>query len=605
MNGNPATHMAKAPFTYEYTVLPGDAGPVEITISGFDLAGNLGTLSAPAALEITPLGASVPLRAWPVVLSLLAAGVLVLTLRRRHAALPLALALLASPAMAASPVVSNVAFVQQPNATGTEVVITYDLIAPNGPCNITVSLSRDGGVDGFSFPVSSVTGDLTGVVTGTGKEILWDIAADYPNENIPNALLRVTADDGLAEYTLTYAAGAGGSLSGASPQVVVSGQSGSPVTAQANAGFHFVDWSDGSTANPRTDTNVTADLSVTANFAANLVEMLPVAADTFTMGSTGAGDDIVYTYPAENPAHDVTLSAYEIGRFEITNQQYCDVLNWAIHPSRNYLRDSANDVWTGTGNIYAGGDLQKLIEISHPFCNIEYKPNDGGFVPKWRFDNTLTELNVPTHTHAAHSITWFGAACFANWLSEMEGLTPVYDTTTAGWPANFDNNGYHLPTEAQWERAAAWDASNSKHWIYGFTADTLSGRARANYQYGTLLWVNPLGVSGTGFTSPVGWFNGENISPRGNVQTENSVSPVGAYDMTGNVFEWCHDWYSNTYYGDSPAENPTGPSNGSMRVWRGANWGQPMARCRTACRDTSSPDAVETGVGFRLARTLH
>jgi hypothetical protein len=70
-------------------------------------------------------------------------------------------------------------------------------------------------------------------------------------------------------YTLSYTAGANGSIVGSSTQVVSSGGSGTAVTAVANSGYHFVNWSDGSTANPRTDTNVTANVSVTANFAVN------------------------------------------------------------------------------------------------------------------------------------------------------------------------------------------------------------------------------------------------------------------------------------------------------------------------------------------------
>jgi hypothetical protein len=68
-------------------------------------------------------------------------------------------------------------------------------------------------------------------------------------------------------FTLTYAAGSNGTITGTSPQTVNSGSSGTAVTAVANAGYHFVNWSDGSTSNPRTDSNVTANISVTANFA--------------------------------------------------------------------------------------------------------------------------------------------------------------------------------------------------------------------------------------------------------------------------------------------------------------------------------------------------
>ncbi len=82
-------------------------------------------------------------------------------------------------------------------------------------------------------------------------------------------------------YTLTYTAGANGTITGTSPQTVVSGGSGTAVTAVANSGYHFVNWSDGVTTASRTDTNVTADKSVTANFAVNTYTL------TYTAGANG------------------------------------------------------------------------------------------------------------------------------------------------------------------------------------------------------------------------------------------------------------------------------------------------------------------------------
>jgi len=81
----------------------------------------------------------------------------------------------------------------------------------------------------------------------------------------------VTADFAIDTYDLTYTAGANGSITGDSPQTVISGADGTAVTAVADAGYHFVDWSDASTANPRTDTAVSGDISVTANFAINTI----------------------------------------------------------------------------------------------------------------------------------------------------------------------------------------------------------------------------------------------------------------------------------------------------------------------------------------------
>ncbi|MEO8376145.1 MAG: Ig-like domain-containing protein [Candidatus Sumerlaeota bacterium] len=97
------------------------------------------------------------------------------------------------------PVVSNVTVVQSPDGSGnTKATITYDLITPFNPCAISLALSKDGGST-FPFPISTVSGDLTSVSTGTGHTITWSIATDYPDEEIADAIVRVTAEDGCPD----------------------------------------------------------------------------------------------------------------------------------------------------------------------------------------------------------------------------------------------------------------------------------------------------------------------------------------------------------------------------------------------------------------------
>jgi hypothetical protein len=97
------------------------------------------------------------------------------------------------------------------------------------------------------------------------------------------ANISVSASFAINTYTLTYTAGANGTITGTSPQTVNHGANGTPVTATPNSGYHFVQWSDASTANPRTDTNVTANVSVTASFAI----------DTFTVSATSGGNGTI------------------------------------------------------------------------------------------------------------------------------------------------------------------------------------------------------------------------------------------------------------------------------------------------------------------------
>jgi len=108
-----------------------------------------------------------------------------------------AVALLSADAWAQGPVVSNVTFSQSPNGTaGTKMDIFYDLASPNGNCTVSAKASKDNGAT-FPFNVRTATGDIgPNVAPGTGKHIVWDIAADYPGETVPQGKIRIIADDG-------------------------------------------------------------------------------------------------------------------------------------------------------------------------------------------------------------------------------------------------------------------------------------------------------------------------------------------------------------------------------------------------------------------------
>jgi len=148
-----------------------------------------------------------------------------------------------------------------------------------------------------------------------------------------------------------------------------------------------------------------------------------------------------------------------------------------------------------------------------------------------------------------------------------------------------------LPTEAQWEYACRAGTTTAFH-----TGDALKpGQANADFPSNPGLWDRIMAWVGMSSaqkiiqTTPAGSF-----PPNG----------FGLYDMHGNIWEWCSDWYGEDYYANSPKTDPRGPDSGSYRVLRGGGWYDGPQICRSADRGRSSPDLRDHSIGFRVAVDL-
>ena len=130
---------------------------------------------------------------------------------------------------------------------------------------------------------------------------------------------------------------------------------------------------------------------------------------------------------------------------------------------------------------------------------------------------------------------------------------------------------FRLPTEAEWEYAAR------------------GGNKSKGYKY-----------SGSNTIGDVAWYTNNSGSKIHDVKTK-QANELGIYDMSGNVWEWCQDWYDSSYYSSSPSSNPAGPSSGSSRVGRGGSWYVSAEYCRVSNRDRGSPDGSGGALGLRLS----
>jgi formylglycine-generating enzyme required for sulfatase activity len=214
------------------------------------------------------------------------------------------------------------------------------------------------------------------------------------------------------------------------------------------------------------------------------IEMVYVKGGTFQMGSNDGESD-------EKPKHSVTLSDFYIGKYEVTQKQWREIMG--NNPSN--------------------------------FKNCD---------------------NCPVE-----NVSWNDVQEFIKKLNQKTG------------------KNYRLPTEAEWEYAAR------------------GGAQSRGYKY-----------AGSNNIGEVAWY-GDNSSGKTHSVGGKKPNELGIYDMSGNVWEWCNDWYGN--YSAGSQRNPQGSSSGASRVLRGGSWNLSAGDCRVSNRGIDNPDGRILGDGFRLA----
>jgi formylglycine-generating enzyme required for sulfatase activity len=203
----------------------------------------------------------------------------------------------------------------------------------------------------------------------------------------------------------------------------------------------------------------------------------------------------------------------------------------------------------------------------------------------------VRDRSLDQDNHPVVNVTWHEAAEFCNWLSAQDGLPAAYavqgDVLTPILPAT---TGYRLPTEAEWEWAARYEAGRATR-RYPWGASLPIGPKAGNFADRSSLAVLETALNdyddGVPTTAPVGSF---------------PPSALGLYDMGGNVTEWVQDFYTvSPDLGGAPTTDPTGPATGTRHVVRGSSWrSASIAELRLAWRDYAEGKAQN--IGFRIAR---
>lgn len=266
-----------------------------------------------------------------------------------------------------------------------------------------------------------------------------------------------------------------------------------------------------------------------------------------------------YGFPAdgEAPVHPVRLDPFWIDETCVTNRQFQDFVN-----ATGYKTESERFGWSFVfqGHLTPAqqASAQRMRVLgSEWWCRLDgatwRKPEGPGSHIKNRWHHPVVQ------------VSWHDAQAYCAWA------------------------GKRLPTEAEWEYAARGGTTGTPFW-WGSELEP-DGKHRMN------VWQGDFPLSNTEADGHYG------PAPAKSYR----ANPYGLYNMTGNVWEWVHDWFSPAYYADCPRQNPFGPPAGDRRCMRGGSYLCHVSYCnryRVDARSSNTPDSATTNLGFRCVRDI-
>ncbi|HUY36781.1 MAG TPA: formylglycine-generating enzyme family protein, partial [Pirellulales bacterium] len=282
------------------------------------------------------------------------------------------------------------------------------------------------------------------------------------------------------------------------------------------------------------------------------MKLVLVPAGEFTMGSDESMGELEQAFGKlpdkfsnadEHPEHPVRITKpFYMDVYEVTKAHFAKFVE-----AEDYKTDAEKDGKGGWGYSEKEKTFEQKPEYTWRSCGFDQAGD-----------------------HPVVNVSWSDATAFCKWLSKQEGKE------------------FRLPTEAEWEYACR--AGTTTRFYNGDDPEGLAkignvadGTAKEKFN-----WMFVVkGKDGYAFTAPAGRFR---------------VNKFGLYDMTGNAWEWCSDWYDADYYGKSPPDDPQGPAAGSFRVVRGGGWSSDPVGCRSALRYFVGPALRNYYIGFRVVR---
>jgi formylglycine-generating enzyme required for sulfatase activity len=304
----------------------------------------------------------------------------------------------------------------------------------------------------------------------------------------------------------------------------------------------------GRTSNDGERRNVTNSIGMT------LVE---IPAGEFLMGNGESAEKLARGFPAiEQRRIDELVDESPVHRVRITKPFLMSAHEVTINQFRRFIEESGQR--SEAERDGTGGWGYNRTKNEFEGRKREYSWRDPGF--------------KQAEDHPVVNVTWNDAVAFCQWLTKTE------------------EHQYRLPTEAEWEYACRAGSRTTFS-----TGDNTASVVKAAVLYDEKTaavfpqWKEHAakGNDGHEFTAPVGSLQ---------------ANAFGLFDMHGNVWEWCSDWYGEDYYAKSPRDDPQGPPTGKVRVRRGGSWQTWPFYCRTSFRNWNTPDTRYVLVGFRVVR---